>query len=164
MPADRISLSPAPHCEPLLENWAGDRRVVRALRRPATDSAPRGVRRAVRGACAPAEPVIDTGARKFADQALRLVLEIVDRRRPANHLRTLADHRVRALVHTVVTQDLAPGRTLGTATLTRVHLTPAEATAAELFASYQRGPRTFAIAGRIDLIKNSWTLTALRLY
>ncbi|MFF2087328.1 Rv3235 family protein [Nocardia sp. NPDC058176] len=104
------------------------------------------------------------GTTKFAEYVLRLVLEVVDRRRPVTQLRAVADQRVLAAVRTMLTQDLAPGRTLGTAALARVHLTAAEPGSAEIFASYQRGPRTFAVAGRIEMVKDKWTLVAVRLY
>ncbi|WP_206045769.1 Rv3235 family protein [Nocardia mangyaensis] len=180
MSTDHMTLRPAPHCEPQLESRAvtgGDRTQRPPLRR--TDGhagsayrrpgggAPAGVRRAVHGSCVAATPPVrpdsDTGARKFAEYALRLVLEVVDRRRSVSQLRTVVDPKVLSAMRTVLSQDLAPGRSLGTATLVRVHVSAAEPHAAEIFASYQRGTQTFAVAGRIERARDSWRLVAVRL-
>ncbi|MFD4355958.1 Rv3235 family protein [Nocardia sp. NPDC058518] len=105
-----------------------------------------------------------TSAKRFTEQVLRLLLEVVDRRRSSTHLRAFTDAKVLAAINTMLAQDSAPDRNLGTATLTRVHLTPAEGDAAEVFASYQRGPRSLAIAGRIESSKDSWRLVAVRMF
>ncbi|MFE1594971.1 Rv3235 family protein [Nocardia sp. NPDC058705] len=121
----------------------------------------------VRASCSQAAPpIVDSSlqAKRFTEQVFRLILEVVDRRRSSSHLRAFADARVLAAVNTMLTQDLVPGRNLGTATLTSVKVTPAEDGAAEVFASYQRGPRTLAIAGRIEKVKDSWRLVAVRMF
>ncbi|MFE6925508.1 Rv3235 family protein [Nocardia sp. NPDC057663] len=140
-------------------------RVPGSVRRRAAGGAPFGVRRAVSAACAQgkqAESVVE--AQRFAEQSVRLVLEVVDRRRQPDQLRPVTDARVLASVRTMLTQDLAPGRSLGAATVKHVRVTSTEQGGAEIFASYQRGPRTFAIAGRIELAKDRWRLVALRLF
>ncbi|NKY58528.1 Rv3235 family protein [Nocardia flavorosea] len=140
-------------CRPRL-----DRNSLRANR-----SAPAGIRRAHRAghtadACAePAE------AREFAGRAIRILLEVLDRRRPVAQLNTLC---APALVHTVgalVAGDHAPSRTLGAAVLTKFRLFPADDHAYELIAMYQRGPRRLALAGRAEHTATGWKLTALRL-
>jgi hypothetical protein len=89
----------------------------------------------------------------FADAALRRVLEVIDRRRPAAQLRPL-------LVPGLVDSVLAVGRagvgigeagTQGAAVLRRMRLQPAGAgAAAEVFGSYSRGERMHAIACRVE--------------
>ncbi|MFD4432391.1 Rv3235 family protein [Nocardia sp. NPDC058497] len=138
-----------------------------SVRRRATGGAPFGVRRAVSASCTQgrrgeAESVAE--AQRFAEQSVRLVLEVVDRRRKPDQLRPVTDPRVLESVRTMLTQDLAPGRSLGAATVKHVRVTATELGAAEIFASYQRGPRTLAIAGRIEFTKDRWRLVALRLF
>ncbi|MFD3706651.1 Rv3235 family protein [Nocardia sp. NPDC058658] len=178
MSTDEMLLSPAPHCEPQLEGAASVRRseaanvaaphpVTGSARRRSTGGTPASIRRVVRASCPQvAPPVIDSSpqARRFTEQVLRLLLEVVDRRRSSSHLRAFADARVLSAISTMLTQDLVPARNLGTATLTSVKVTPAEDGAAEVFASYQRGPRTLAIAGRIEQSKDSWRLVAVRMF
>ncbi|GGN90089.1 hypothetical protein GCM10011610_48840 [Nocardia rhizosphaerihabitans] len=137
------------------------------MRRRVTRGAPFGVRRAVSAACTQsrrgeAESVAE--AQRFAEQSVRLVLEVVDRRRQPDQLRPVTDPRVLASVRTMLTQDLVPGRSLGAATVKHVRVTSTEPGGAEIFASYQRGPRTLAIAGRIEVTKDRWRLVALRLF
>lgn len=99
------------------------------------------------------------GAAQFADMALRRVLEVVDRRRPPAQLRSLMSP---LLVDAVVAT--ARPREPTTASLRRVGLRPAaSAEAAELFATYTRGTRVRAIAGRIELRSGRWQLTAIQL-
>ncbi|MGS2809071.1 Rv3235 family protein [Nocardia sp. MW-W600-9] len=170
MSTDRLSLSRAPHCEPGLADQGADVRVphrVSVPRRRDTGGAPYGVRRAVRAACVQgarggAESAI--GAERFAEQVVRLVLEVVDRRRQVDQLRSVTDPLVLAAVRTMLTQDLVPGRELGAAALTRVRVTTTDPGGAEIFASYQRGGRTFAVAGRIESARDRWRLVALRLF
>jgi hypothetical protein len=100
----------------------------------------------------------------FADTALRRVLEVVDRRRPIVQLRPL-------LAPTLIDAVVAMTRTTssdGAAVLRRVRLRTAvtadgEATAAEVFASYTRGRRVRAIAGRIEVVGGRWLVTALQI-
>ncbi|MFI1460822.1 Rv3235 family protein [Nocardia carnea] len=157
-----VSAAPASTCAPA-ETPAGcrpriDRKSLRANR-----SAPAGIRRAHRAghtADARTEP---SEARAFAGRAIRILLEVLDRRRPVAQLNTLC---APALVHTVgvlVAGDHAPSRTLGTAALTKFRLFPAGDHAFELIAMYQRGPRRLALAGRVDHTATGWKLTALRL-
>ncbi|MEV0544631.1 Rv3235 family protein [Nocardia salmonicida] len=105
-----------------------------------------------------------TSAKRFTEQVLRLLLEVVDRRRSSTHLRAFTDAKALAAINTMLAQDSAPDRNLGTATLTRFHLTSVKGDAAEVFATYQRGPRTLAIAGRIESSKDSWRLVAVRMF
>lgn len=95
----------------------------------------------------------------FAETALRRVLEVIDRRRPAAQLRPLL---TTPLVDTVVA--LARARKPNTATLQRVRLRMAgtDPVAAEVFATYTRGGRVRAIAARIELVDvNRWQMVAL---
>jgi Family of unknown function (DUF6459) len=93
----------------------------------------------------------------FADAALRRVLEVIDRRRPAAQLRPM-------LATSLVDPVLAIGRCAagrapgheGAAVLRRLRLQPAghrdPETAAEVFGSYRRGQRVHAIACRVEQV------------
>ncbi|MFD5177723.1 Rv3235 family protein [Nocardia sp. NPDC058379] len=170
MSTDRLSLSRAPHCEPGLADQGADVRVphrVSVQRRRHSGGVPYGVRRAVRASCVQGgrgRVESGTGAERFAEQVVRLVLEVVDRRRQVDQLRSVSDPLVLAAVRTMLAQDLVPGRELGAAALTRVRVTAADPGGAEVFASYQRGDRTFAVAGRIESVRDRWRLVALRLF
>jgi hypothetical protein len=94
-------------------------------------------------------------AANFADAALRRVLEVIDRRRPAAQLNPL-------LAPSLVDSVVAVGRSAaghaaghqGAAVLRRMRLQPAghrdPETAAEVFGSYSRGSRIHAIACRVE--------------
>ncbi|MEV0332313.1 Rv3235 family protein [Nocardia sp. NPDC050717] len=123
-----------------------------------------GLRRAVRAACAGGVEVVESEAQRFAEQSVRLLLEVVDRRRQVDQLRSVTEPRVLEAVRTMLVQDLTPGRCLGAAVVKHVRVTSIEPAGAELFASYQRGARTFALAGRIESARERWRLVALRMY
>ena len=102
-------------------------------------------------------------AAQFADAVLRRVLEVIDRRRPPNHLRgLLAPGLVESL----------PARRLhgcGAARLRRVRAFPAglHGDAAEVAASYTRGERVHALACRVQKVCTQagprWQLVALHI-
>lgn len=90
-------------------------------------------------------------AATFADAALRRILEVIDRRRPAHQLRPLlAAHLVEALL---AGNPAEPAHTAA-AVLRRVRLQPVgrnnALSAAEVFGTYRRGHRIHAIAGRVE--------------
>lgn len=108
----------------------------------------------------------------FADAALRRVLEVIDRRRPAAQLRPLL---APSLVDSVVSvghsaAGHSPGQE-GAAVLRRMRLQPAghgdPHTAAEVFGSYSRGNRIHAIAGRVERVSTGaggrWLVVALHI-
>ena len=110
-----------------------------------------------------AEPIPPRAAAVFADAALRRVLEVTDRRRPVAQLRPLLVPGLYDAVATLV--GTAPE---GAAVLRRMRLRCArtvdgEARAAEVFATYTRGRRVRAIAGRIELVDGRWKVTALQI-
>jgi hypothetical protein len=108
---------------------------------------------------------VDSATKAFVDRTLRLALEVLDHRRPVGQLAAVAEVPVVAAVRTLVRADLAPGRTLGAAVLTRVDVTMVDATAAEVCAAYNRGPRHFALAARITHTRaKGWRLSVLRLF
>jgi hypothetical protein len=111
----------------------------------------------------------------FADAALRRVLEVIDRRRPAAQLRPM-------LATSLVDPVLAIGRSAagraqgleGAAVLRRLRLQPAghrdPETAAEVFGSYRRGQRVHAIACRVEQVRGGagsaatrWQVVALHI-
>ncbi len=105
----------------------------------------------------------------FAGPAMRLVFEVLDRRRPPQHLRHLLAPAPLDLVRALARAD-APGRRLGAAHLRRIHLQPVGTDAVELFGSYLRGDRTFAVAARIEPApppgatggRGGWMITSLQ--
>lgn len=119
--------------------------------------------RSVRTATAPAEPHPPRAAAVFADTALRKILEVTDKRRPLTQLRPLL---APSLFDAVATLNKAASGD-GSAILRRVRLRTAttvdgEGTAVEVFATYTRGQRVRAIAGRIELTDGRWLVTALQ--
>ena len=108
----------------------------------------------------------------FADAALRRVLEVIDRRRPAAQLRPLL---APSLVDSVLTIGRTPGGhppgQQGAAVLRRMRLQPVghcdPETAAEVFGSYSRGDRIHAIACRVEKLQvggvTRWLVVALHI-
>jgi hypothetical protein len=103
----------------------------------------------------------------FAESALRRVIEVIDRRRPISQLRPVMTP---FLIDCVISKCGTP-RT-GSAALRRVRVrsvdagsasASAEVTAAEVFASFTRGGRVHAVAGRIERYRDSWRLVALQI-
>ena len=97
-------------------------------------------------------------AAAFTDAALRRVLEVLDRRRPIAQLRPMLAPPVLDMVFTM-TRASAPDKA---AVLQRVRLRGTEA-AAEVFATYKRGERVRAIAGRIEAVDGRWRVVALQI-
>ncbi|WP_220096241.1 Rv3235 family protein [Mycolicibacterium mucogenicum] len=105
-----------------------------------------------------------SAALMFADAALRRVLEVSDRRRPMAQLRPL----VTATLFDAMSSWPRHTRTDGTAALRRVRLRTAREqdglpTAVEVFATFSRGPRLHAAAGRIEMLGGRWQFVALQL-
>lgn len=105
-----------------------------------------------------------TAALVFADTVLRRVLEVSDRRRPTAQLRPL----VTATLFDAMSSWPRHTRTDGVAVLRRVRLRTAReqdglATAVEVFATFSRGPRLHAAAGRIEIVGGRWQFVALQL-
>jgi hypothetical protein len=107
----------------------------------------------------------------FADAALRRVLEVVDRRRPAAQLRPML---APGLVDSVLAIGGAAGGrppARGAAVLRRLRLQPCGRhdpdAAAEVFGSYSRGNRVHAIAGRVERVPagagSRWLMVALHI-
>lgn len=161
---------PAPRFEPHLDHPEGEASgpcrsraalTPRAGTREENDSAARhctrhtGQRRRPPATEAP-EPV------EFAQHAVRTALEVVDGRRPATALRRLAAPTVVAAVTTLARTSQAERR-LGPAVLVRLNIAVVDPGAVEVFGGYERGPRRFALAGRLGCARGRWCLAALRL-
>ncbi|WP_019930974.1 Rv3235 family protein [Nocardia sp. BMG111209] len=111
----------------------------------------------------PASAEVDVDAvRRFAERAVRIVLETVDGRRPVAQLVPLADPTVVAAVTTVVRTGAAERR-LGPAVPVTLEVAVIGPRAAEVFGSYERGGRRFALAARILRGRRGWRLAVLRL-
>ncbi|WP_205876764.1 Rv3235 family protein [Mycobacterium camsae] len=98
----------------------------------------------------------------FADAALRRVLEVMDRRRPAAQLGAVL---APGLVDSVFAVSRATAGTPGAAVLRRMRVQPARGDdAAEVFGSYSRGERVHAIACRVEeLPAGRWLVVALHI-
>jgi hypothetical protein len=104
-------------------------------------------------------------AARFADAALRRVLEVIDRRRSVSQLNGLL---AAGLVDSVLSVNRLAGADGGVAVLRRVRLQAVGSrdgfTAAEVFGSYSRGCRTHAIACRIERVGSGrWQVVALHI-
>lgn len=111
----------------------------------------------------PPAPAMSTPMRQaaaFADAALRRVLEVIDRRRPIAQLHGLL---AAELVDSVLSANRRGGRPDGVAVLRRIRLQPSGLAAAEVFGSYSRGPRTHAIACRVEQLAGRWQVVALHI-
>lgn len=115
---------------------------------------------------AAAEVAPPPAAAVFADAALRRVLEVIDRRRPIAALRPMLTPPLLDMVFTLA-RSAGPAKA---AVLRRVRLRtaavdegdPRQPMAAEVFATYSRGQRVAAIAGRIEVKEGRWRLVALQ--
>jgi hypothetical protein len=124
----------------------------------------RPLRQAHHATAHPREPVAPRAAAVFADAALRRVLEVVDRRRPVAQLRRL----LAPAQFDAVASLVRSGSQQGPAVLRRVRLRSStladdQVTAAEVFATYTRGHRVRAIAGRVELVDGRWLVVALQI-
>ncbi|MFI9537573.1 Rv3235 family protein [Nocardia fusca] len=126
-------------------------------------NAPAGIRRAQRAGHETARNPEPAGARAFATTSVRILLEVLDRRRPVAQLTALCTPGLVGAIGSLVAGDHAPGRTLGSAVPGTVRLFQVEERAAEMVATYQRGPRRLVLAGRIERGSTTpWKVTALR--
>lgn len=120
-------------------------------------------RRRSRQGPSPGDRTSACAAAAFADAALRGVLEVADGRRPLAQLRPLL---VDKLVDTVValTRSSQNGQTAKLGQV-RLRIVDRDGDAAEVFATYQRGDRVHAIAGRVERAavrgRRRWRLVAL---
>jgi len=106
-------------------------------------------------------PLPPPDVQRFTEQAFRLVLEVLDRRRNVRQLRPLVTPSLVDVVRTLALSE-SPARRLGVATLVRVHLRAVEPCAFEAFGTYGRGPRIFVIAARVEQESDTgWTVTSL---
>jgi hypothetical protein len=150
-PALNVAGSPAPAC-PAPTPAA----LHRSSRR-----APRPVERL------PVQAVPPPEAAAFADAVLRRVLEVIDRRRPIAQLRPMLTPPLLDMVFTL-TRSAGPAKA---AVLRRVRLRtaaldddePRQPSAAEVFATYTRGQRVRAVAGRIEVAEGRWRMVALQI-
>ena len=98
----------------------------------------------------------------FADAALRRVLEVIDRRRPAGQLSSVL---APDLVDSVLALSQAVSGQGGAAVLRRIRLQAARDTSAEVFGTYSRGKRVHAIACRVERLPDParWLVMALHI-
>lgn len=89
------------------------------------------------------------------------MLEVLDGRRSVVQLRKLATPPVFAAIETLA-RSAPPGHGLGPATLTKLGVEPTGPNSAEVYGSYRRGQRVFAVAACVVLQRAGWQLTAFR--
>ncbi len=100
----------------------------------------------------------------FAETALRQVIEVIDQRRPIAQLRPLMTP---VLVDRVIARAGAARR--GSATMRRVRVRAVDpgpdagVCAAEVFASFTRSGRVYAVAARIERYRDRWRIVALQI-
>jgi hypothetical protein len=141
-----------PQCLPPALRRARRRRVPQPPQRPAT--------------VVPASAL--RPAAVFADAALRRVLEVIDRRRPAAQLYPLL---AAGLADSVRSLHPAAAGCAGAATLQRLRLQAVGSddppTAAEVFGTYRRGRRIHALACRVERVRTGagpgWQIVALHI-
>ncbi|MEV6555353.1 Rv3235 family protein [Nocardia sp. NPDC051756] len=102
-----------------------------------------------------------SAASRFAESSLRLVLEALDGRRPVVQLRRLVAPSVLAAIETLA-RSAPPGHGLGPALLTKLGVELTGPNTAEVYGSYQRGNRVFALAACVVLHRTGWQLSAFR--
>jgi Family of unknown function (DUF6459) len=104
-------------------------------------------------------------AASFADAALRRVLEVIDRRRPATQLHGLL---AAGLAESVLAANRFAASNDGAAVLRRLRLQTVGVRdrfpAAEVFGTYSRGCRVHAVACRIEQVTGGrWQVVALHI-
>lgn len=112
----------------------------------------------------------EAAAQAGAHAALRMIIEVVDGRRPAGHLDRAATTRVRDYVQAAVTAGLR-GRPRSASTprvrIRSLHLQQPLPGIAEVSAVWQRGGRIAALAARFEQDEHAlplgWRCVALRL-
>lgn len=104
----------------------------------------------------------DADALRFAERSVRLVLEVIDGRRPLGQLRSVVEPTVLAAVETLARTGVAERR-LGAAVLVTMKAAEVTENGAEVFGGYERGRRRFAIAARLVLRRGRWRIAALRM-
>jgi hypothetical protein len=121
---------------------------------PAPGSAPDAARAG--GAHAPSPPG-RRPEREHVGQLLQLVVEVLNRRRPAAQLRGKLTSAAYAALCTAIADPYAPrGYRLRRFRLTR----PAES-AIEVFGTVARGERTHALVARLDLTEGRWACSSV---
>lgn len=95
----------------------------------------------------------------FADAAMRRVLEVMDRRRPAAQLRPLLTDGPLSAV--MARSSRTPATTA--ARLSKIRVRRCAEDAAEIFGTFERGGHVRAFAGRIQSVRGSWLVVALQL-
>ena len=171
---DTFAVMPVVDYEPPTRNIPQCRQSSHATLRRHTPRAPRLPSRQLEPATAAVLAVMSEPMRQaaiFADAALRRVLEVIDRRRPAAQLRPLL---APSLVDSVLSVGRAAAAAYGqecAAVLRRMRLQPvghsAPENAAEVFGTYSRGDRIHAIACRVEQVPGTngtrWLVVALHI-
>jgi hypothetical protein len=93
--------------------------------------------------------------RRFAERTLTMVLEVLDGKRVTAALATMMDEKPLNVVRETSRKRSVPVQGGESARLHKVRIQHAEGcSAAEVTATYRRGPRTFALAARIVTLPN----------
>jgi Family of unknown function (DUF6459) len=136
---------------------------------PRRPSPPIAVARHVRRRLTAVRPVPEhpsaRAAAVFADTALRGVLEVVDGRRPFAQLQPLLADGLADTVIALARSSRNGGRMAAQLRRVRLRIVDRDGDVAEVFATYYRGERIRAIAGRVERAevrgRRRWRLVAL---
>lgn len=105
--------------------------------------------------------ITDAQARSLAAVVVRLVLEVLEGRRPVRQLSAMLHPQILAKLETTLRTDRSPTR--ATLRLRTVRIYRPRPTAIEASAVVQSGPRCRAVALRLEQTGTRWTCTALHL-
>lgn len=153
-PPQALMLRRAPQCEPAHEHpgreSAGRLAPAIAARPPRTPPVH------------PRPNPISPAALVRAQQVFRLTFEVLEGRRGPRQLEQLMAPDLVAKVITL-SREYAGNRSRTTARLKRVHVQQVTPRAAEACATVERNDRIHAVAARMELGRNGWRCTALRI-
>jgi Family of unknown function (DUF6459) len=135
-PPERLRVVPVPRYEPEARE-SGSR-----VREPLTAPTPRPM--------APPRPeAVNIEIRQFATGAIKLVLEVMDRRRPIGQLGRVALPHIADQFRVLLAAG-STARTPATSTLLRLHSQSSRPDAAEITVVYRRGDRVHAMGARVE--------------
>lgn len=159
MPVSDTAVTPVIDYEP--PTRATDHSVPRCLPSSPPPTPRLRLRTAPAAVATPLSPQMRQAA-VFADAALRRVLEVIDRRRPAAQLGSVL---APGLVDSVLAVSRAAAGAPGAGVLRRMRVQPAFGdSAAEVFGTYGRGDRVHAIACRVEQVPTGrWLVVALHI-
>jgi hypothetical protein len=124
-----------------------------------TAAAPAPTGESAHTACAGSStPAGGRPSREEVAQLLRNVIEVLNRRRPAAHLRG----KLTSTAYTALCTSVAHPHAPRDYRLVRLRLTQPAASAIEVFGTVARGERTHAFVARLDVLDGRWACSMFR--